>query len=158
MRSVVDRVLAAVALIVLSPLLLVVSVAQKINAPYEPIFFLQKRVGKDAHCFNIIKFRTMKSTAPKNVATGDLESPEIYISKLGRILRDTSIDELPQLWNVVRGEMSLIGPRPLVYTEREIRFLRRWYGVYQVRPGITGWAQVNGRDTVDIYDKVYYDR
>ena len=97
--------------------------------------FLQKRVGKDAHCFNIIKFRTMKSTAPKNVATGDLESPEIYISKLGRILRDTSIDELPQLWNVVRGEMSLIGPRPLVYTEREIRFLRRWYGVYQVRPG-----------------------
>ena len=100
----------------------------------------------------------MKSTAPKNVATGDLESPEIYISKLGRILRDTSIDELPQLWNVVRGEMSLIRPRPLVYTEREIRFLRRWYGVYQVRPGITGWAQVNGRDTVDIYDKVYYDR
>lgn len=158
MRSVVDRVLAAAALIVLSPLLLVVSVAQKISAPDEPIFFLQKRVGKDAHCFNIIKFRTMKSTAPKNVATGDLESPEIYISKLGRILRDTSIDELPQLWNVVRGEMSLIGPRPLVYTEREIRFLRRWYGVYQVRPGITGWAQVNGRDTVDIYDKVYYDR
>lgn len=97
----------------------------------------------------------MKSTAPKNVATGDLESPEIYISKLGRILRDTSIDELPQLWNVVRGEMSLIGPRPLVYTEREIRFLRRWYGVW---PGITGWAQVNGRDTVDVYDKVYYDR
>ena len=70
----------------------------------------------------------------------------------------TSIDELPQLINVLRGEMSLIGPRPLVYTEREIRFLRRWYGVYQVMPGITGWAQVNGRDTVDIYDKVYYDR
>lgn len=102
---------------------------------------MQKRVGKDAHCFNIIKFRTMKSTAPKNVATGDLESPEIYISKLGRILRDTSIDELPQLWNVVRGEMSLIGPRPLVYTEREFGFFGRWYGVYQVRPGITGWAQ-----------------
>ena len=100
----------------------------------------------------------MKSSAPKNVATGDLESPETYISRLGRFLRDTSIDELPQLANVVRGEMSLIGPRPLVYTEREIRFLRRWYGVYQVTPGITGWEQINGRDTVDVYDKVYYDR
>ena len=122
------------------------------------IFFLQKRVGKGAHCFNIIKFRTMKSSAPKNVATGDLENPQMYISKVGRFLRDTSIDELPQLANVVRGEMSLIGPRPLVYTEREIRFLRRWYGVYQVTPGITGWAQINGRDTVEVYDKVYYDR
>lgn len=157
-RSVIDRILAGIALVILSPLFLVVSIAQKISAPDEPVFFLQKRVGKNAHCFNIIKFRTMKSSAPKNVATGDLADPQIYISRLGRFLRDTSIDELPQLVNVVNGDMSLIGPRPLVYTEREIRFLRRWYGVYQVTPGITGWAQVNGRDTVDIYDKVYYDR
>lgn len=157
-RSVIDRILAGIALIILSPLFLIVSIAQKISAPDEPVFFLQKRVGKNAHCFNIIKFRTMKSSAPKNAATGDLADPQIYISRLGRFLRDTSIDELPQLANVVKGEMSLIGPRPLVYTEREIRFLRRWYGVYQVTPGITGWAQVNGRDTVDIYDKVYYDR
>lgn len=157
-RSAIDRILAGIALVILSPLFLIVSIAQKISAPDEPIFFLQKRVGKNAHCFNIIKFRTMKSSAPKNVATGDLADPQIYISRLGRFLRDTSIDELPQLVNVVNGDMSLIGPRPLVYTEREIRFLRRWYGVYQVTPGITGWAQVNGRDTVDIYDKVYYDR
>lgn len=157
-RSVIDRILAGIALIILSPLFLIVSIAQKISAPDEPIFFLQKRVGRNAHCFNIIKFRTMKSSAPKNVATGDLADPQIYISRLGRFLRDTSIDELPQLVNVIKGDMSLIGPRPLVYTEREIRFLRRWYGVYQVTPGITGWAQVNGRDTVDIYDKVYYDR
>lgn len=157
-RSVIDRILAGIALVILSPLFLFVSIAQKISAPDEPVFFLQKRVGKNAHCFNIIKFRTMKSSAPKNVATGDLADPQIYISRLGRFLRDTSIDELPQLVNVVNGDMSLIGPRPLVYTEREIRFLRRWYGVYQVTPGITGWAQVNGRDTVDIYDKVYYDR
>lgn len=157
-RSVIDRILAGIALIILSPLFLIVSIAQKISAPDEPVFFLQKRVGKNAHCFNIIKFRTMKSSAPKNVATGDLADPQIYISRLGRFLRDTSIDELPQLVNVVNGDMTLIGPRPLVYTEREIRFLRRWYGVYQVTPGITGWAQVNGRDTVDIYDKVYYDR
>ena len=157
-RSVIDRILAGIALVILSPLFLIVSIAQKISAPDEPVFFLQKRVGKNAHCFNIIKFRTMKSSAPKNVATGDLADPQIYISRLGCFLRDTSIDELPQFVNVVKGEMSLIGPRPLVYTEREIRFLRRWYGVYQVTPGITGWAQVNGRDTVDIYDKVYYDR
>ena len=157
-HSVIDRILAGIALVILSPLFLVVSIAQKISAPDEPVFFLQKRVGRNAHCFNIIKFRTMKSSAPKNVATGDLADPQIYISRLGRFLRDTSIDELPQLVNVVNGDMSLIGPRPLVYTEREIRFLRRWYGVYQVTPGITGWAQVNGRDTVDIYDKVYYDR
>ena len=157
-RSVIDRILAGIALVILSPLFLIVSIAQKISAPDEPVFFLQKRVGKNAHCFNIIKFRTMKSSAPKNVATGDLADPQIYISRLGRFLRDTSIDELPQFVNVVKGEMSLIGPRPLVYTEREIRFLRRRYGVYQVTPGITGWAQVNGRDTVDIYDKVYYDR
>lgn len=157
-RSVIDRILAGIALVILSPLFLIVSIAQKISAPDEPVFFLQKRVGKNAHCFNIIKFRTMKSSAPKNVATGDLADPQIYISRLGRFLRDTSIDELPQFVNVVNGDMSLIGPRPLVYTEREIRFLRRWYGVYQVTPGITGWAQVNGRDTVDIYDKVYYDR
>lgn len=157
-RGILERFLAVLALIILSPLFVAVSIAQKISAPDEPIFFKQKRVGKDAHCFNIIKFRTMKSSAPKNVATGDLESPERYISRLGRILRDTSIDELPQLINVARGEMALIGPRPLVYTERQIRFLRRWYGIYQVKPGITGWAQVNGRDTVDVYDKVFYDR
>lgn len=157
-RGVIERMLAFLALVILSPLFLAVCVAQKISAPDEPIFFLQKRVGKDARCFNIVKFRTMKSSAPKNVATGDLERPEAYISKLGRFLRDTSIDELPQLINVVRGEMGLIGPRPLVYTERQIRFLRRWYGIYQVKPGITGWAQINGRDTVDIYDKVFYDR
>lgn len=157
-RSVIERVVAAALLLLASPVFLLVSIAQKISAPDEPIFFLQKRVGRDARCFNIIKFRTMKSSAPKNVATGDLENPEAYISKVGRFLRDTSIDELPQLVNVVKGEMSLIGPRPLVYTEREIRFLRRWYGVYQVTPGITGWAQVNGRDTVEVYDKVFYDR
>ena len=142
-RGILERLLAVLALVLLSPLFLVVSIAQKLSAPDEPVFFKQKRVG---------------SSAPKNVATGDLESPERYISKLGRFLRDTSIDELPQLINVARGEMGLIGPRPLVYTERQIRFLRRWYGIYQVKPGITGWAQVNGRDTVDVYDKVFYDR
>ena len=100
----------------------------------------------------------MKRTKTKNVATGDLADPQIYISRLGRFLRDTSIDELPQLVNVVNGDMSLIGPRPLVYTEREIRFLRRWYGVYQVTPGITGWAQVPFLVKESFYNNFYNDR
>ena len=131
-RSVIDRILAVLALVLLSPLFLAVSIAQKVSAPDEPIFFLQKRVGKGAHCFNIIKFRTMKSSAPKNVATGDLENPQMYISKVGRFLRDTSIDELPQLANVVRGEMSLIGPRPLVYG-RETHFIPNGVNRPQIR-------------------------
>ena len=154
----IDRILAAIILVILFPVFILVGLALKVSAPDEPVFFLQKRVGMDAHCFSIIKFRTMRSNAPKNVATGELEDAEQYISPLGRFLRATSIDELPQLINVVRGEMALIGPRPLVYTERKIRFLRRWYGIYQVKPGITGWAQVNGRDTVGLYDKVFFDR
>lgn len=156
-RSVFDRILAVLAIILLSPLLLIICIAQKISAPGEPIFFLQKRVGQNARYFNIIKFRTMKSTAPRNIATGELENPDMYISRLGRFLRETSMDELPQLFNVVRNEMSIIGPRPLVYTEQEIHLLRRWYGIYQVKPGITGWAQINGRDTVNVCDKLFYD-
>lgn len=157
-RVVLDWGIAAVSLLVLSPVLLLVAIIQKATSPHEPVFFLQDRVGEGARSFKIIKFRTMKNTAPRNVATGDLENPEMYITKWGRFLRATSIDELPQLINVLRGEMSLIGPRPLVYSERKIRLLRRWYGIYQVKPGITGWAQVNGRDVVNLYDKVYFDR
>lgn len=153
-----DTIVALLALVVLSPLLLLVGIAIKIESPSEPVFFIQKRVGRNYHVFRLIKFRSMKSTAPKNMATSEFEHPEQYITHLGRIIRRTSIDELPQLVNVLCGDMSLIGPRPLVYTEREIRFLRRWYGVYQVRPGITGLAQVSGRDTVDTYDKVAFDR
>ena len=140
-RSVIDRILAALALVLLSPLFLAVSIAQKVSAPDEPIFFLQKRVGKGAHCFNIIKFRTMKSSAPKNVATGDLENPQMYISKVGRFLRDTSIDELPQLWNILKGDMSIVGPRPALPREVE------QYGDYEkqrlyVTPGLSCYWQI----------------
>ena len=152
-RSVIDRILAALALIVLSPLFLVVSVAQKISAPDEPIFFLQKRVGRGAHCFNIIKFRTMKSSAPKNVATGDLESPETYISRLGRFLRDTSIDELPQFFNVLGGSMSLVGTRPPTPDEVEKYGTRQWRRI-SIKPGLTGMWQVNGRSLVTDFEKI----
>jgi len=155
----IDAVISAIALIILLPLLLLVCLLQKIDCPHEPIFFVQKRVGLNGKAYNLIKFRTLKSSAPKNVATADMPDPEKYTTRFSRFLRRSSIDELPQLLMVCfTFKMSLVGPRPLVYTEREIRFLRHWYGIYQVRPGITGWAQVNGRDTVSTYDKVRYDR
>ena len=159
-RSVIDRILAVLALVLLSPLFLAVSIAQKVSAPDEPIFFLQKRVGKGAHCFNIIKFRTMKSSAPKNVATGDLENPQMYISKVGRFLRDTSIDELPQLFNILIGDMSLVGPRPErpQYVEKFKEEIPRYMIKHQVRPGLTGWAQINGyRGDTSIRKRIEYD-
>ena len=159
-RSVIDRILAVLALVLLSPLFLAVSIAQKVSAPDEPIFFLQKRVGKGAHCFNIIKFRTMKSSAPNNVATGDLENPQMYISIVGRFLRDTSIDELPQLFNILIGDMSLVGPRPArpQYVEKFKEEIPRYMIKHQVRPGLTGWAQINGyRGDTSIRKRIEYD-
>lgn len=158
-KYIIDAVFSAIALVILLPLLLVVCLLQKIDCPHEPVFFVQKRVGLNGKAYNLVKFRTLKSSAPKNVATADLSDPEGYTTRFSRFLRHSSIDELPQLLMVCcTFKMSLVGPRPLVYTERETRFLRKWYGIYQVRPGITGWAQVNGRDTVSTYDKVRYDR
>lgn len=147
-----------VTVIVLLPLFLLLAMLQKLNAPKEPVFFTQIRIGKNDQPFKIIKFRSLKSTAPNSVATRDLANADLYLSGFGKFLRRTSLDELPQLFNVLRGEMSLIGPRPLVPNEEEIQFLRWYYGIYAVRPGISGWAQVNGRDFLDTYDKVYLDR
>lgn len=157
-KRVFDILISSMALVVLAIPFLFVAVLQKLSSPTEPVFFRQKRVGQDSHIFYITKFRTMKSSAPKYSPTGDLQNADSYISKLGRILRDTSIDELPQLWNVLKGDMSLIGPRPLIRQERSAHFLRRYYGVDQLKPGITGWAQINGRDLLTDYDKVFYDR
>ena len=157
-KRIFDVLISGVALIMLVIPLLFVAVLQKLSSPTEPVFFRQKRVGQGSHVFYIIKFRTMKSTAPKYSSTGNLKDADNYISKLGRILRQTSIDELPQLWNVLKGDMSLIGPRPLIRQERGVHFLRRYYGVDQLKPGITGLAQINGRDMLSDYDKVFYDR
>lgn len=157
-KRVFDVLISGMALIALAIPFLFVAVLQKLSSPTEPVFFRQKRVGQDSHVFYITKFRTMKSSAPKYSSTGNLKNADSYISKLGRFLRDTSIDELPQLWNVLKGDMSLIGPRPLIRQERSVHFLRRYYGVDQLKPGITGWAQINGRDLLNDYDKVFYDR
>ncbi len=120
-----------------------------------PVFISQKRYGRDGKVFDIYKFRTMKKGAPV-VASNDVD--EKYITKWGSLLRKTSVDELPQLMNVLKGDMSLIGPRPLILEEDKIHRLRLKNGIYSVRPGITGWAQINGRDDVDIDEKVKLDK
>ena len=119
--------------------------------------FRQKRVGLDGKEFYIYKFRSMDKNAPSEVATGDLVRPESYLTRVGGFIRRASLDELPQLFNILKGDMSFVGPRPLIRGETNIHRLRAENGVYSVRPGITGWAQVNGRDELTVAEKVRYD-
>ncbi len=156
MKRVLDFLISLFALIIFSPLFLIVSVGVMISDG-TPILFRQKRVGKNNELFEIYKFRTMKK-GTENVASNELEDADSKITKFGKILRATSIDELPQLFNILNGSMSLIGPRPLIPEETEIRELRNKYNVYSVRPGITGWAQVNGRDNVSAEKKALLDK
>ena len=156
MKRVLDFIISLFALIILSPLFLIVSVCILISDG-SPVFFRQKRVGKNNELFEIYKFRTMKR-GTENVASNDLSDANVKITKFGKILRATSIDELPQFLNILNGTMSLIGPRPLIPEETEIRALRQKYNVYSVRPGITGWAQVNGRDNVSAEKKALLDK
>ncbi|MCI6929572.1 MAG: sugar transferase [Oscillospiraceae bacterium] len=156
MKRVLDFLISLFALIILSPLFLIVSVGVLISDG-SPVFFRQKRVGKNNELFEIYKFRTMKR-GTENVASNDLSDADVKITRFGKILRATSIDELPQLLNILNGSMSLIGPRPLIPEETRIRELREKYNVYSVRPGITGWAQVNGRDNVSAEKKALLDK
>ena len=156
MKRVLDFLISLFALIILSPLFLIVSVGVLISDG-SPVFFRPKRVGKNNELFEIYKFRTMKR-GTENVASNDLSDADVKITRFGKILRATSIDELPQLLNILNGSMSLIGPRPLIPEETRIRELREKYNVYSVRPGITGWAQVNGRDNVSAEKKALLDK
>lgn len=156
MKRVLDFLISLFALIILSPLFLIVSVGVLISDG-SPVFFRQKRVGKNNELFEIYKFRTMKR-GTENVASNDLSDADVKITRFGKILRATSIDELPQLLNILNGSMSLIGPRPLIPEETRIRELREKYNVYSVCPGITGWAQVNGRDNVSAEKKALLDK
>lgn len=156
MKRVLDFLISLFALIILSPLFLIVSVGVLISDG-SPVFFRQKRVGKNNELFEIYKFRTMKR-GTENVASNELSDADVKITRFGKILRATSIDELPQLLNILNGSMSLIGPRPLIPEETRIRELREKYNVYSVRPGITGWAQVNGRDNVSAEKKALLDK
>lgn len=156
MKRFFDFLIGLFALIILSPLFLVISIMILI-VDGKPILFRQKRVGKNNELFTIYKFRTMKN-GTENVASAELENAGDKITKIGKILRSTSIDELPQLINILNGTMSLVGPRPLIPEEDDIRKLREEYNVYSVRPGITGWAQVNGRDIITRENKALLDK
>lgn len=151
-----DMFVSIFTVILLSPLFLIVSLAILITDG-KPVLFRQERVGKDNKIFTVYKFRTMRNGVG-DIATADLSDANEKITKTGKFLRLTSIDELPQLFNILNGTMSLVGPRPLIPAEKEIRELREKYGVYSVRPGITGYAQINGRDNIDDATKALLDK
>lgn len=156
MKRIFDFTASLLLLIILSPVFLIVSLLILIDSG-SPVIFRQYRVGKDNKLFYVYKFRTMKKNT-RNAATADLAEAESCITKSGRILRKTSIDELPQLFNILIGNMSFVGPRPLIPEEKEIRRLRAEYGVFSVKPGMTGLAQVNGRDMLSIEEKALFDK
>jgi len=141
----IDILMSLAGVVVLSPLFGLLTVWIKLDSK-GPIFFRQKRIGKDKEIFYILKFRTMLMNAPKECPTHLLENPENYITKAGKFLRKTSLDELPQLFNILKGEMSIVGPRPVLWNQFDLLEERDKYNANSVRPGLTGWAQVNGRD------------
>ena len=147
-----NRLFALFLLIILSPLFLIVSFAILIEDGF-PVFFTQKRVGINYSFFKIYKFRSMKKNTP-NVATHLLSNPKEYLLKIGIILRKLSLDELPNLINIIKGEMVFVGPRPALYNQDDLMALRLAAGVDKLKPGITGWAQINGRDDISIEKKV----
>lgn len=151
-----DFILAALGLLVLLIPFAITALVVYIDDPGK-VFFVQKRVGRKGKLFNLYKFRTMKMDTPKYMATSDVDDPDKYITRAGRVLRKLSLDEIPQLFNVLKGDMSLVGPRPLIPNEEEIHTMRDRFGVYAVRPGVTGLAQINGRDLVSPAEKVRWD-
>ena len=151
-----DIVFSATLLVVLLPLMLVVTCVAAYDTNGSP-FFVQTRMGKNGKSFRMIKFRTMSKCAPENLSTYEFKNANDFISPIGHILRKFSLDELPQLWNVLKGDMSFIGPRPVVLTEKDLLSLRELHGALEVRPGITGFAQVRGRDQLPIVQKAFLD-
>ena len=155
-KRIIDFILSLCGLIILSPVLIIISILIKIDSK-GPVFFKQKRVGIHKKLFNIYKFRTMYIDTPKDMPTHLLNNPEAYITKVGRFLRKTSLDELPQLINIIKGEMAVIGPRPALYNQEDLIELRDKYKANDIRPGLTGWAQVHGRDELEIEEKAKLD-
>ena len=155
-KRALDVLISAVGMVALLPAMLLIAAAVRLTSP-GPVLFTQKRVGIARTHFIIYKFRTMRIDTPHDLATHMLQSPGRYITPVGRFLRVTSLDELPQLYNVLRGDMSLIGPRPALYNQYDLIEAREAAGVNAVRPGLTGWAQINGRDELSIPDKVRFD-
>jgi len=155
-KRVVDFICSLLALIVLSPIFLILIIAIKLDSK-GPVLFKQKRVGIHKTHFNILKFRTMRIDTPNDVPTHQLKNPEQYITKVGKFLRKTSLDELPQIWNIFVGQMSVIGPRPALWNQYDLIDERDKYGANDVPVGLTGWAQINGRDELPIRLKAKLD-
>lgn len=155
-KRILDFLISLIALIILSPLFLIIAIWIKTNSP-GPVFFKQKRIGKNKDLFEIYKFRSMRSDTPSDMPTHLLNDPEAFITKSGKFLRKTSLDELPQLINIVKGEMAIIGPRPALWNQYDLIEERDKYGANDVRPGLTGWAQINGRDELEIPVKAKLD-
>ena len=155
-KRLLDIILSGCAIVILSPLLLIIAVAIKIDDP-GPVLFRQKRVGIHKNHFSIMKFRTMKMDTPRDTPTHLLENPEQYITKVGKFLRKSSLDELPQIFQIFTGKMSIIGPRPALWNQFDLIAERDKYGANDVRPGLTGWAQINGRDELPIDVKARFD-
>ena len=155
-KRVLDILLSFFGLVVLSPLFLVLSIAIKVDDP-GPLFFTQKRLGYRKRYFKLHKFRSMKMSTPHDVPTHMLENPEQYITKVGKFIRSHSLDELPQIWDIFIGNMSVIGPRPALWNQDVLTAERDKYDANDVKPGLTGWAQINGRDELDISEKAKLD-
>lgn len=155
-KRLIDFLLSLLGLILLSPIFLILILAIKLDSK-GPVLFKQKRVGIHKSHFNILKFRTMRIDTPKDTPTHLLENPEQWITKVGNFLRKTSLDELPQIINILKGEMSIVGPRPALWNQYDLIAERDKYGANDILPGLTGWAQINGRDTVEIEDKARFD-
>ena len=155
-KRVLDILLSGCGILVLAPVYLLIAIAIKVVDP-GPVFFRQKRVGIHKTHFHIMKFRTMKMETPHDMPTHLLQNPEQYITRVGKVLRKTSLDELPQILQIFTGEMSIIGPRPCLWNQFDLIEERDKYGANDVRPGLTGWAQINGRDELPIDVKARFD-
>ncbi len=155
-KRALDILLSGCGLVVLSPVYAAVALAIKLDDP-GPVFFRQKRVGIHKTYFDILKFRTMKMETPRDCPTHLLENPEQYITRVGAFLRKTSLDELPQILQIFTGKMSVIGPRPALWNQEDLIAQRDKYGANDIRPGLTGWAQINGRDELPIEVKARFD-
>ena len=152
----IDFILALIACTVAIPFLLIIAIMIKVDSK-GPVFFVQDRVGKHKKIFKMYKFRTMYVDTPHDMPTHLLENPDAYITKVGRVLRKTSLDELPQVIHILKGEMSIVGPRPALWNQSDLIELREKYGANDICPGLTGLAQVKGRDELSIEDKAKYD-
>lgn len=156
MKRIFDFICSLLSIIILIPIFLMLMIIIKLTSE-GPILFKQRRIGKDNKEFKILKFRTMRIDTP-NVATHLLENPEQYITSIGKFMRKTSLDELPQLFNILKGEMSFVGPRPALYNQYDLIEMRTKAGVSELIPGLTGWAQINGRDEIPLEEKVRLDK